>query len=306
VSVSKSFSPTSFGSEFAGRAQLFCLLRSSNCIPIFVWFNLCQYHIMSRTILKRLWAQSSPTILSEPIPHSQRSLQCLRAFSYTPRRRAEEDSANPTPPQQQNSPRASVEPTRSESLQRSPSLHPKAKSTKGTTASSPPASAMSALSSLLESNQNTREANRSRSFLDLTSMSSDGSFLDPSRYEEPHHFHVYATKHNTHLTVTRPNRDPLISVSTGNIGFKKAARGKYDSAFQLTSYVMGRMQESGMNMQIKKLEVILRGFGQGREAVSRAFLGHEGRFLREKIVKVADATRLKFGGTRSKKPRRLG
>ena len=61
-----------------------------------------------------------------------------------------------------------------------------------------------------------------------------------------------------------------------------------------------------MSAEIKRLEVILRGFGSGREAVTKALLGTEGRFLRSKVIKVADATRLKFGGTRSKKPRRLG
>ncbi len=97
-----------------------------------------------------------------------------------------------------------------------------------------------------------------------------------------------------------------MSYSAGNIGFRKAARKHYDSAFQLASYVMGRIQEQGISAQITKLEVSLRGFGAGREAVTKAFLGNEGRFLRGKIVKVSDATRIKFGGTRSKKPRRLG
>lgn len=97
-----------------------------------------------------------------------------------------------------------------------------------------------------------------------------------------------------------------MSVSCGNIGFKKAGRKHYDSAFQLASYVLNRIREQGLHPQIKQLEVILRGFGAGREAVTKALLGTEGRLLRNKIVKVADATRLKFGGTRSSKPRRLG
>jgi small subunit ribosomal protein S11 len=66
------------------------------------------------------------------------------------------------------------------------------------------------------------------------------------------------------------------------------------------------MKESGMNAEIQRMEVVLRGLGSGREAVTKALLGSEGRFLRSKVVKVADATRLKFGGTRSRKPRRLG
>ena len=90
------------------------------------------------------------------------------------------------------------------------------------------------------------------------------------------------------------------------MGFKKSQRKHYDSAFQLAKYVLDRMREMGLNNQIKKMEVSLRGFGQGREAVTKALLGVEGRHIRPKIVKVSDATRLKFGGTRSRKMRRLG
>lgn len=97
-----------------------------------------------------------------------------------------------------------------------------------------------------------------------------------------------------------------MSVSAGNIGFRKGARGSYDAAYQLTSYVFGRIQEEGLLTKINEMEVIMRGFGTGREAVTKAILGTEGRLVRGKIKKVTDATRLKFGGTRSPKPRRLG
>ena len=50
----------------------------------------------------------------------------------------------------------------------------------------------------------------------------------------------------------------------------------------------------------------MRGFGKGREAVTKALLGAEGRILRDKIRSVSDGTRLKFGGTRGQNPRRLG
>lgn len=138
------------------------------------------------------------------------------------------------------------------------------------------------------------------------------TFLNPANnlpvgsVQPPHGFYVYATKHNTHITLTRPSRDPILSVAAGNIGFKKAARGSYDAAYQLAAYVMGRIQEQGLMAQIQQLEVVLRGFGAGREAVTKALLGSEGRNLRGRVVRVTDATRLKFGGTRSPKPRRLG
>ena len=136
---------------------------------------------------------------------------------------------------------------------------------------------------------------------DLLAMYTRSQEPDP-----PHHLHVYATKHNTHLTLTRPDRNPIISVSTGNIGFRKAGRGTYDAAYQLGAYVMGRIQEQGLLTKIERLELVLRGFGPGREAVTKVLLGSEGMGLRHSIVKVTDSTRLKFGGTRSPKPRRLG
>lgn len=100
--------------------------------------------------------------------------------------------------------------------------------------------------------------------------------------------------------------DVLLSLSSGNIGFRKAGRGSYDAAYQLTAFTLKTMKERGMLRDIKKLEIVMRGFGAGREAVTKAILGAEGRNIRDKISAVLDATRLKIGGTRSPKPRRLG
>ncbi|KAJ4296836.1 hypothetical protein N0V90_006884 [Kalmusia sp. IMI 367209] len=124
--------------------------------------------------------------------------------------------------------------------------------------------------------------------------------------DKKHHLHVYAHKHNTHITLTDPSRNPMVSVSCGNIGFKKAGRGSYDAAYQLAAFVMLRIKDMGWLPKIKEIELIYRGFGQGREAVTKAILGSEGKDIRPLIQKLSDSTRLKFGGTRSKKPRRLG
>lgn len=123
--------------------------------------------------------------------------------------------------------------------------------------------------------------------------------------EEPYHFHVLAHKHNTHITVTKPNRDAIISLSCGNIGFRKARRKQYDAAYQLTVYVLERLYDAGWDAKIEQLEVVLRGFGTGREAATKVLLGTEGARLTGKIVRVSDATRIKFGGTKSRNPRRV-
>ncbi|KAI0855210.1 hypothetical protein F4860DRAFT_51981 [Xylaria cubensis] len=123
---------------------------------------------------------------------------------------------------------------------------------------------------------------------------------------EPFHFHIYAHKHNTHITVTKPNRSAIVSMSAGQIGFKKAKRGTYDAAYQLCAYVLDKLNQGGWHRKINALEVVLRGFGLGREAATKVLLGNEGRLLRPNIKRVSDSTRLKFGGTRSQRPKRLG
>jgi ribosomal protein S11 len=85
--------------------------------------------------------------------------------------------------------------------------------------------------------------------------------------DDKHKLHIYATKHNTHLCLTKPNRDPIISVSCGNIGFRKAGRGTYDAGYQLAAFLMSRVLDKGLLPQIQKLELVYRGFGPGREAV---------------------------------------
>ncbi|KAF3309483.1 hypothetical protein TWF173_010860 [Orbilia oligospora] len=127
------------------------------------------------------------------------------------------------------------------------------------------------------------------------------TILDP--WGQLFHLHVYSTKHNTHITFTDPKRNPIISSSTGILGFKKAGRHSYDAAYQLAAHVFQKIEDKGLIP--KKVEVILRGFGVGREAVTKALLGKEGRYIKDVVVRVTDATRTKFGGTRSKNKRRL-
>lgn len=121
----------------------------------------------------------------------------------------------------------------------------------------------------------------------------------------PHHIHVYAHKHNTHITVTKPNRDPLLSLSCGSIGFRKGNRGNFDASYQLAAYTMGKIQEKGYLMKMDAIEIVLRGYGPGRDSFTKCLLGSEGRNIQPLVTQVTDATRLKFGGTRSPRVRRL-
>lgn len=245
---------------------------------------------MSRTISRRLLAQSPFIVIAESTPSLRLPLRCIRPFSQTPSRGAEADILG--------------------SLNR---LSP-----------SSPFKGLGSLGDTLRQSQEERARTR-MTYNPLGSSTGDRDplslgFMGEATQPDPFRLSVYATRHNTHINVMGPDykkdevdpktgKVPLkvwISMSAGNIGFKKSQRKHYDAAFQLASYVFGRMKEMGINDHVTKLEVQLRGFGNGREAVTKALLGSEGRFLKQKVSKVSDATRLKFGGTRSKKPRRLG
>jgi small subunit ribosomal protein S11 len=172
-------------------------------------------------------------------------------------------------------------------------------------ASSPKPKAPSTMDSLMGTSL-LRSAPKSQSSLNTNALT--GEQVDEIKgpdYTEPYHFHIYSHKHNTHVTCTRPDRSPIISMSCGNLGYRKARRGAYDSAYSLVKYVIERMIYNDVPSKIGKLEIVLRGFGQGREAALKVLMSPEGKILRDKIVRVADSTRLKFGGTRSKGQRRL-
>ncbi|KAG5977830.1 hypothetical protein E4U55_006527 [Claviceps digitariae] len=142
--------------------------------------------------------------------------------------------------------------------------------------------------------------------IDLSALSGQ-PFVPRSTLDalEPFHLHVYSHKHNTHITCTKPNREPIISMSCGNIGFRKSRRGTFDSAYSLTKYALERLIHTGWTQKMNRLELVMRGFGQGREAAVKVLMSPEGKILRDKIIRVADSTRIKFGGSRSEKPRRL-
>ncbi|KAG8525574.1 uncharacterized protein KY384_009218 [Bacidia gigantensis] len=159
------------------------------------------------------------------------------------------------------------------------------------------------------------------------------SFQSPPDFPRPHRLHIYSTKHNTHITLTKPNRNPIFALSTGILRFKKAQRGTYDAAYQLAVYALGQMRKLGLlgpvgmvergggygggtarggeagegvgGDVITSLELVLRDFGPGREAATKVLLGSEGAVVRARCVRVMDATRLKFGGTRGDNKRRI-
>lgn len=159
----------------------------------------------------------------------------------------------------------------------------------------------------MNSNQNAQQKTLSSDYARMTADLQDEAMKNAYSDRRPsHHLHCYAHKHNTHVTLTRPNGEPILSMSCGQLGFRKAGRAGYDPAYQLTAHVFSKIHEKGILLEIQRLELILRDFGPGREAFVKVLLGNEGRAIRGLVGRVTDSTRIKFGGTRSRKSRRLG
>ncbi|CAR24571.1 mitochondrial 37S ribosomal protein uS11m [Lachancea thermotolerans CBS 6340] len=92
-------------------------------------------------------------------------------------------------------------------------------------------------------------------------------------------------------------------VSTGNLGFRKAARGEYEAAFQTSARLFQMIHQK--KLLDRNIEIVLKDFGKGREAFTAALNGKEGTAVRRNVVRVSDATPIKFGGVRAPRQRRL-
>lgn len=93
------------------------------------------------------------------------------------------------------------------------------------------------------------------------------------------------------------------SVSTGCLGFRKAARGEYEATFQTAAKVFQMIREK--RLLDKNIEIVMKDFGKGRAAFIAALNGKEGTVIRKNVARIGDNTPLKFGGVRSPRVRRL-
>jgi small subunit ribosomal protein S11 len=92
--------------------------------------------------------------------------------------------------------------------------------------------------------------------------------------------------------------------SGGSCGFKKVNRSGYEAGYQCAVRMFKKLQEI-TRVETFEVDLFLKGFGQGREALQKALLASEGTAVRPLIATITDCTAIKIGGTRAKKMRRL-
>lgn len=98
---------------------------------------------------------------------------------------------------------------------------------------------------------------------------------------------------------------PKIHVSAGQLGFRKAQRSEYEAGYQVSSKMFKLIEEKKLLGSNDKIELVLKNFGKGREAFLAALQGKEGTMIKPHVTRISDNTKIKFGGVRAKKARRL-
>ena len=108
--------------------------------------------------------------------------------------------------------------------------------------------------------------------------------------------HIQSTFNNTKLLLTDQGGNTLAWSSSGSLGFKGAKKGTPYAASKVTEV----MAEKADTFGIKRLDVVLRGVGTGRESAIRTISarGFE-------IGSIKDVTPIPHNGPRPPKPRRV-
>lgn len=119
------------------------------------------------------------------------------------------------------------------------------------------------------------------------------------------HLHVHSTRNNTIVTFTNQGGSTIDWWSGGSCGFKKVNRASYEAGYQCTVRAFEKVVDYRKEVGPFSLEIIFKGFGQGRDAMQKALLAAEGGQIRPFVSKLTDKTPVKIGGTRAKKARRL-
>ncbi|MFH0987345.1 MAG: 30S ribosomal protein S11 [Patescibacteria group bacterium] len=108
--------------------------------------------------------------------------------------------------------------------------------------------------------------------------------------------YIQSTYNNTMITLTDSKGDVIFWTSAGKVGFKGTKKGTPFAATKTADFVAGVVNK----IEIKSIEVFVKGIGQGREAALRA-LANRGI----DIISIKDITPVPHNGTKPPNPRRV-
>ncbi len=109
--------------------------------------------------------------------------------------------------------------------------------------------------------------------------------------------HIYASFNNTIITITDLSGGALAATSSGACGFRGSKKG---TAYAAGIAVEKVANEAKQSFGLRKVDVFVKGIGQGRDAAIRALIAED--IVLESIT---DKTGSPHGGVRPKKARRV-
>jgi len=108
--------------------------------------------------------------------------------------------------------------------------------------------------------------------------------------------HIRSTYNNTIVSLTDNEGDLVCTSSSGALGFKGAKKGTPFAAAKIGELI----GDMGKSLGVKKVNVIVKGVGMGRESAIRGFIS---RGIH--IDSIRDMTPIPHNGPKPKKPRRV-
>ncbi len=108
--------------------------------------------------------------------------------------------------------------------------------------------------------------------------------------------HIKSSFNNTIISITDPEGNVLAWSSAGNVGFKGSRKSTPFAAQMAAEACAKRAMEQG----VRKVDVLLRGPGSGRDTAHRA-LANSGI----EVASIKDVTPIPHNGCRPKKRRRV-
>lgn len=108
--------------------------------------------------------------------------------------------------------------------------------------------------------------------------------------------HVRSTYNNTTLALTDMKGNLVASASSGSMGFRGAKKGTPFAAAEAADTLVEKASQAGL----KKIDVIVKGVGSGRESSIRSFINKG-----IQINKIVDKTPVPHNGPKQRKPRRV-
>jgi len=108
--------------------------------------------------------------------------------------------------------------------------------------------------------------------------------------------YIFSSYNNTIVTLTDTVGNVLVSKSAGKLGFKGSKKSTPFAASKVAE-TLGAVAEK---MGIKKIQIVVKGIGSGRESALRS-IANQGF----EISSIKDVTPIPHNGCRPRKPRRL-